>query len=59
MRNQLDFIKVYHPEISTYLIGVINLNFMFPIPKSEVSYFEKRDISQYRKFESKQKKAST
>ncbi|MBD5463548.1 MAG: hypothetical protein HDR24_10940 [Lachnospiraceae bacterium] len=41
LKQQKDFYKVYDPKSPTRLIAVINLNYMFPIPKSEVFPFEK------------------
>lgn len=41
MKQQKDFYKIYDPAISNRLIAVINLNYMFPIPKSEFSFLKK------------------
>ena len=57
MKQQKDFYKIYDPAISNRLIAVINLNYMFPIPKSEFSLFEKRKIDTYRTFQSEQEKS--
>lgn len=52
MKNQKDFYKIYDPKSSKRLIAVVNLNYMFPILKSEVYPFEKSKIDQYRTFKS-------
>ncbi len=50
MRKQQDFYKIYDPANSSRLIAVVNLNYMFPIPKSETSPFIKSEIESYRSF---------
>lgn len=52
MKKQPDFFKVYDPQDLSRLIAVINLNYMFPIPKNEVTPFIKKDIDKYRTFQS-------
>jgi protein AbiQ len=52
MKNQPDFFKIYDPQALSRLIAVVNLNYMFPIPKNEVTPFVKRDIDTYRTFRS-------
>ena len=49
MKNNLDFKKVYHPT-DNRLIAVINLNYMFPIPKSLYKILQYKDIELYRTF---------
>ena len=56
MRKQPDFFKIYDPKELTRLIAVVNLNYMFPIPKNEVSIFEKKNIDTYRTFKSNQER---
>jgi protein AbiQ len=50
MKNQPDFFKIYDLQNLSRLIAVVNLNYMFPIPKSEVTPFVKKDIDTYRTF---------
>lgn len=57
MKQQKDFYKIYDPTVPDRLIAVINLNYMFPIPKSEISPFEKGKIDSYRTFESEKEKS--
>ena len=57
MKKQPDFFKIYDPKELSRLIAVINLNYMFPIPKNEVSPFIKKDIDTYRTFKSDQEKS--
>ncbi|MDE7445874.1 MAG: type III toxin-antitoxin system ToxN/AbiQ family toxin [Lachnospiraceae bacterium] len=57
LKQQKDFYKVYDPKSPTRLIAVINLNYMFPIPKSEVFPFEKNQIHTYRTFTSEKEKS--
>lgn len=61
MKNAMDFRKIYIP--SKILGGqdipacVVNLNYMFPIPKSLVKNLEYKDITMYRTFKSEQEKS--
>lgn len=57
MKNQKDFYKIYDPKMNTRLIAVVNLNYMFPILKNEVSLFEKSKIDIYRNFKSENEKS--
>lgn len=50
MKKQPDFYKIYDPDLPSRLIAVVNLNYMFPVPKSEVTSFEKKKIDTYRYF---------
>ena len=49
MKANLDFKKVYLPN-SNRLIAVINLNYMFPMPKALYKRLEYKDIEQHRTF---------
>ena len=49
MKANLDFKKVYMPD-SNRLLAVINLNYMFPIPKSLYQQLEYKDIDKHRSF---------
>lgn len=57
MKKQPDFFKIYDPQELSRLIAVVNLNYMFPIPKDEVSPFEKSKIDTYRAFKSEKEKS--
>lgn len=57
MRNQLDFFKIYDPDLTTRLIAVININYMFPVPKSEITPFRKSKINEYRTFDTEEEKS--
>lgn len=57
LKQQKDFYKIYDPKCPSRLIAVINLNYMFPIPKSEVLPFEKSQIHTYRTFTSEEDKS--
>lgn len=56
MKQQKDFYKIFDPKNPERLIAIINLNYMFPIPKSETSPFEKKNIHTYRTFKSEKEK---
>lgn len=47
MKENLDFIKLYHPKNPERLLSVINLNYMFPVPKTET-----RLINNYKSLDS-------
>lgn len=51
MKQNLDFYKLYDNK-SNKLLAVINLNYMFPVPKSEIVNLEYSRIQDYRDFES-------
>ena len=57
MKKQPDFFKIYDPQALSRLIAVVNLNYMFPIPKNEVTPFVKKDIGTYRTFKSEEEKS--
>ena len=57
LKQQKDFYKIFDPKNPTRLIAVINLNYMFPIPKMETSPFEKKNIHTYRTFKSETDKS--
>lgn len=48
LKEQLDFRKMYDKH--GRLISVINLNFMFPVPKNYLFDIEYKNIDNYRKF---------
>ncbi len=50
LKQQKDFYKIYDPANPTRLIAVVNLNYMFPIPKENTSIFSKKLIHTYRTF---------
>lgn len=57
MTQQKDFYKIYDPDAPMRLIAVVNLNYMFPIPKEYACDFEKKNIDTYRSFESEESKS--
>lgn len=57
LKQQKDFYKIYDPKCPNRLIAVVNLNYMFPVPATETSYFHKREIHTYRKFDSEIEKS--
>lgn len=61
MRNMPDFIKIYiadrNPALPDRLAAVVNLNYMFPVPKAEMQEMKYKDIEQHRTFRSLQEKS--
>lgn len=57
MKQQKDFYKLFDPDNPTHLIAVVNLNYMFPIPKECTSDFKKKEIDNYRTFKSEDAKS--
>lgn len=57
LKQQKDFFKIFDPYDTTRLIAVVNLNYMFPIPKECTSTFIKKNIDTYRTFKSEQAKS--
>lgn len=57
IKQQKDFYKIYDPDVSTRLIAVVNLNYMFPTPKNEVFPFDKKKIDTYRIFMDEKEKS--
>lgn len=57
MKQQKDFFKIYDSKNLNRLIAVVNLNYMFPIPKEQTSGFEKKYIHTYRTFRSEEEKS--
>ena len=57
MTQQKDFYKLYDPNSPTHLIAVVNLNYMFPIPKEYTHDFVKKKIDTYRTFKSEKAKS--
>ena len=57
MTQQKDFFKLFDPDNPTRLIAVVNLNYMFPIPKECTCDFEKKKIDTYRIFDSEKSKS--
>lgn len=52
LKENKDFYKIYDTKHPDRLIAVINLNYMFPIPKSNTSQFKRSEIHTYRNFKS-------
>lgn len=57
LKQQKDFYKLYDPKSPKRLIAVINLNYMFPIPKTQTTPFSKKNIHTYRTFSSEKEKS--
>lgn len=57
MKQQKDFYKIYDPDNPSRLIAIVNLNYMFPIPKEYTHDFEKKKIDTYRTFDSEKSKS--
>lgn len=57
LTQQKDFYKIFDPDNTTRLIAVVNLNYMFPIPKACTSAFVKKNIGTYRTFKSEKAKS--
>ncbi len=55
MKNQIDFIKYYSNDGK--LIGAINLNYMFPVPKTCIIPITSANIAVYKKFKSEEDKS--
>lgn len=56
MKNGKDFKKVYNIK-DNRLLAVINLNYMFPIPKSLKTVLKYKDIDMYREFDSEEERS--
>lgn len=57
LKQQKDFYKIFDPKVPNRLIAVVNLNYMFPIPKEQTSPFVKKDIHTYRTFKTEKEKS--
>ena len=57
MKEQVDFIKIYDDK-NKNLLGVINLNYMFPVPNDKILDVSYKEIDKYRKFKTEQEKKS-
>ena len=57
LKQQTDFYKIFDPKNPKRLIAVVNLNYMFPIPKSQTTPFEKKNIHTYRTFKNETEKS--
>ena len=49
MKDSTDFKKIYLPD-TNHLLAVVNLNYMFPIPKELYSELKYQNITQYKEF---------
>lgn len=52
MIETLDFIKLFDPKDTKKILCVVNLNYMFPVPKKEISYLDNNSIGLMRDFDS-------
>ncbi|KDE69541.1 type III toxin-antitoxin system ToxN/AbiQ family toxin, partial [Fusobacterium necrophorum] len=50
LKEDLDFFKIYSDKTKK-LISVVNINFMFPVPKNKITFVKYSEIDKYRKFE--------
>lgn len=57
LKQQKDFFKLFDPNIRGRLIAVVNLNYMFPIPKEQTTPFAKKNIHTYRTFKTEKEKS--
>lgn len=57
LKQQKDFFKLFDQNIRGRLIAVVNLNYMFPIPKEQTSPFVKKNIHTYRTFKTEKEKS--
>ena len=57
LKQQKDFYKLFDPKNPNRLIAVVNLNYMFPIPKEQTTPFVKKDIHTYRTFKTEMEKS--
>lgn len=57
LKQQKDFFKLFDSDIRDRLIAVVNLNYMFPIPKEQTSPFIKKNIHTYRTFKTQKEKS--
>ena len=57
LKQQKDFYKIFDPKNPKRLIAVVNLNYMFPIPKTQTTPFIKKNIHTYRTFISEKDKS--
>ena len=51
MKESIDFVKIFN-KTNKNLISVINLNYMFPVPKSEIIEVKYKNIDNFRTFSS-------
>lgn len=56
MKENVDFHKIYHPK-NNKLLAVVNLNYMFPVPKCELVTLEYKNIHLYRTFQNEVEKS--
>lgn len=56
MKQNLDFLKLYDDKTNK-LLAVVNLNYMFPVPKSEAIYLDYNKIQEHRDFHSEKQKS--
>lgn len=56
LKNLPDFKKIFDPKDRSRLIAVVNLNYMFPVPKAEIEKMEYKNIESYRTFKDEKEK---
>lgn len=57
MKNSMDFIKIYDLKSGTRLLGVVNLNYMFPVVTSSLIDLDYATINQHRTFKNDDEKS--
>ncbi|MBC2856818.1 type III toxin-antitoxin system ToxN/AbiQ family toxin [Cetobacterium sp. 2A] len=55
LKDDIDFIKLF---VGTNLIGVVNLNYMFPVPSHLITEIEYSNIDMFKQFQSEKEKNS-
>lgn len=58
LREDKDFIKIFNPDNNRRLMCVVNLNYMFPVPKQDIIYFSMANIEQIRDFDNMSEKSN-
>lgn len=57
MKNSMDFIKIYDLKSGTRLLGVVNLNYMFPVQTSSLIDLDYATINRHRTFKDDDEKS--
>ena len=62
LKDNYDFYKIFisdkNPTLPDRLVAVVNLNYMFPVPKSLIQNLEYKDIEKHRTFNSPAEKSA-
>ena len=57
LKENIDFKKLYNPKNTSSLMAVVNLNYMFPVPKEYFDYLDLGNIEKHRKFNNEREKS--